>query len=173
MASRKVTTKKAKASEASVVISEETKEVVQSTHLTVDRSTVRIGGFKVTRPLSSSPTKLLTIRGAEEMMGIVIGGGPNRIKGAIVRLVQAPTDTPEHVERARQALVEAGAATVRVIGVPKSAVVVNKPGGEEREAAPRQTSAREIVATLIAEARTQDRDALKAHAEEIMGRASL
>jgi hypothetical protein len=92
-----------------------------------------------------------------------------RFDNVIARVIPPPDATDEQVEEVRtKMLVEA--AAVRVLPRRRAGVVTEAPRAPERSAHKR---AREIVGAMIDEANTADRVALRAFAEEVMGRANL
>jgi ADP-ribosylglycohydrolase len=96
-------------------------------------------------------------------------GSVEPYRGAIVRIVPAAAMTDEKVDSLRLRIAQVAAAT-RVLPRRHAGVVTEAPRAPERSAHKR---AREIVGQMVDEANTNDREALRAFCEEVMGRAGL
>lgn len=90
--------------------------------------------------------------------------------GMFVRL-KPPTGLESVVvEKLKQAFLKAGALAVRVIPAPSAAVLVDS--AEAPQVAPHKTI-REVVAKMVAEANTADREALATLVETAIAKAGL
>ena len=146
----------------------------EQVEITVPPCHVEPEGVTVKATLAIKPGfSIVPIRDAR-LLVTVHGIGLNdahaaELSGAYVRIKPHPSATDEEVEQMREAVVKAGAAAVRVMPIPKAAILTK----EAREApAPRETL-REACMVLVETVASQDREALRVKVEAVLAKAGV
>ena len=91
------------------------------------------------------------------------------LSGAYVRIKPPPGSADDDVERMRTALLEAGAAVVRVVPAPRAAVMTK----EARATPPPRETLRQAVLALVETVSSQDREVLRAKVEQVLGKVGV
>ena len=91
------------------------------------------------------------------------------LQGAYVRIKPLPGSADEDVERMRAVLLEAGVAAVRVMPVQRAAIMTK----ETREVPPPRETLRGACMALVETVASQDRGALRAGVERVLGKVGV